>query len=110
MQLNGQPASVNEEEMFILSQEACRSIPVSTSIRDEDNLLYALSLYGPDPWASCRTGNWKWLSSTSPVLLHSYYRRFLSVQIGETLAASNNTACAEIAGSTLSELCPRVSR
>ncbi len=33
------------------------SIPVSTAIRDEDNLPYALSLYGPDPWASSRTSN-----------------------------------------------------
>ncbi len=57
VQQNGQPTSLSEEEAFILSQEACRSIPVSTSIRDEDNLQYALSLSGPDPWASCHTGN-----------------------------------------------------
>ncbi len=50
-------ASVSETGLFILSQEACRSIPVSTSIRDEDNLSCILPFDGPDPWASCRTGN-----------------------------------------------------
>ncbi len=57
VQQGSQLASVSEAEVFILSQEACHSIPVSTVIRDEDNLPYALSLSGPDPWASYRTGN-----------------------------------------------------
>ncbi len=48
---------IQDQELFILQQETCHSILVSTIIQDGDNLPYALSFPGLDPWVSYRTGN-----------------------------------------------------